>query len=46
MSQLSEVLGRVQAGDAEARNALIATAYSELLILAATLRRYSQMPCP
>src|ERR1700691_3877414 len=30
MTQLTELLGRVQAGDVEARNALFATAYDEL----------------
>jgi len=34
MTQLTELLGRVQAGDAEARNALFATAYNELHRLA------------
>jgi hypothetical protein len=34
MTQLTELSGRVQAGDVEARNALFATAYSELHRLA------------
>jgi RNA polymerase sigma factor (TIGR02999 family) len=34
MTQLTELLGRVQAGDVEARNALFATAYNELHRLA------------
>ena len=34
MSQLTELLGRVQAGDAGARDALFAAAYSELHRLA------------
>jgi hypothetical protein len=39
MVQLTELLGRIQAGDPAARDALFAAAYSELhLILAAALR--------
>jgi hypothetical protein len=34
MSQLTELLGRIQAGDAQARDALFAAAYSELHRLA------------
>ena len=34
MNQLTELLGRLRAGDAEARNALFATAYAELHRLA------------
>jgi hypothetical protein len=34
MSQLTELLGRIQAGDAKARDALFAAAYGELHRLA------------
>ena len=38
MTQLTELLGRIHAGDLQARDTLFATAYSELHRLAPALR--------